>query len=348
MSPLLLFCLTSALVIGLLIAFIQPHLSFLSETDIPANTTTQTQTLLPLTTLYTTQTVNVRSCASSDCKVVGTYPPDTSIDITNPANGKITDISQLPQWVVFSYTDSNGTNVEGYISNTLLSEHKILQAPTAPTTQSISGNSQSKKSLQSVIAEWSPSVALIACSFSNGDIDFGSGFLTRYNGSIAVVTNKHVVVDENTGYGPSQCSVEIPGDGKNYYSEDINEIKISSDGFDWGYISVPDGDTYFNSIADKKLSLCQEQAQTGDSVAVLGYPDYAGQFSDPTVTQGIISGYAEPYYTTSAQIESGNSGGVALNTDKDCYIGIPSAVQTGNYANLGRILDADIPFSLSY
>ena len=113
----------------------------------------------------------------------------------------------------------------------------------------------------------------------------------------------------------------------------------------------------FQSLTEMLILIVQQkliypfarlEEQTGDNVIILGYPDYAGQFTEPTATTGIISGYASPYYTTSTQIESGNSGGVAIDPDKDCYIGIPSAVKTGNYANLGRILSAGAVFKLSY
>ena len=211
--------------------------------------------------------------------------------------------------------------------------------------------------LSAIITEWSSNVALIVCNFSDGSVDFGSGFLYQYpNDSIVVITNKHVLEEETTGYDAVSCSVEIPGDGNNYYTI-INTYPASNNPFhvgnvgDWGYLEVTNGDSYFNSTAEnanKNLTICQQQEQTGDNVVVLGYPDYAGQFTNPTATQGIISGYAPPYYTTSAQIESGNSGGVAIDSKKDCYVGIPSAVKIGNYANLGRILNADIPFTLPY
>ena len=180
-----------------------------------------------------------------------------------------------------------------------------------------------------------------------GILNFGSGFLYQNNNGISVVTNKHVITDAN-GNAPTTCSVEIPGDGSNSYTVAGTFTKISTDGYDWGVIPITDGDVYLNSIAKANLPLCQTQEQTGDSVVILGYPDYAGQFTEPTATTGIISGYASPYYTTSTQLESGNSGGVAIDPDKDCYIGIPSAVKTGNYANLGRILSAGAVFKLSY
>ncbi len=216
-------------------------------------------------------------------------------------------------------------------------------APTAttPTTPS----------LPKIISEWSPNVALVLCSYSDGTADFGSGFLYKNNVGTAVFTNAHVFTEESTGDNATSCSFQIPGDSQHYTVTDPsingNQFQIGNNN-DWGFIEVANGDSYFNGIANKNLTICQQQEQTGDSVVILGYPDYAGQFINPTATQGIISGYASPYYTTSAQIESGNSGGVVIDPEKDCYIGIPSAVQIGNYSNLGRILNADVLFNLDY
>jgi len=204
--------------------------------------------------------------------------------------------------------------------------------------------------LPSIIKQWSPNVALIVCKYSDGSGGFGSGFLYQVNDVIKVITNRHVISEATA------CAIVIPGDDDNHYKiantpSASNNLFHFGDVGDWGYLEVKDGDPYFNNIAgaaNKNLTICQQQEQTGDNIIVLGYPDYAGQFTDPTATQGIISGYAAPYYTTSAQIESGNSGGVAVDTNKDCYVGIPSAVQTGNYANLGRILNASVIFNLPY
>jgi hypothetical protein len=208
-----------------------------------------------------------------------------------------------------------------------------------------------------IVSKWSPNVALILCNFSDGTADFGSGFLYNSpNYGILVYTNKHVLLNETTGLATTSCSVQIPGDTQYYtvnntFTTNNDPINGSLDGTDWGSIEISNGDGALNETAisaGKNLTICQKKEQTGDNVIILGYPDYAGQFTNPTATEGIISGYASPYYTTSAQIESGNSGGVAIDPDKDCYIGIPSAVKIGNYANLGRILNANTLFKLNY
>ncbi|KKS24033.1 MAG: hypothetical protein UU82_C0013G0001, partial [Candidatus Nomurabacteria bacterium GW2011_GWC2_41_8] len=62
-----------------------------------------------------------------------------------------------------------------------------------------------------------------------------------------------------------------------------------------------------------------------------------------TVTDGIVSGVETDnngvhYYKTSAKIDHGNSGGIAIE-DSGCVIGIPTFVQQGELESIGRILD---------
>lgn len=287
---------------------------------------------------YLQSTAKVRSCASISCDPpIGTYPINTGFPL-NYASA-----NNLPDWVQISWLDNNGKIANGYIGKAILGENEVaVQSSTQSNSQP-----QKPKTLPGIIAEWSPHVALVLCKYSDGSSAFGSGYLNQFtDGTINILTNKHVITDDY-GYIATSCSVEIPGDGDSYYTEYSDNLKTGDVG-DWGFIVVADGSTYFNNIAKSNLQVCQQQEQTGDSIVVLGYPDYAGQFTQPTATQGIISGYAPPYYTTSAQIESGNSGGTAIDTNKDCYVGIPTAVKIGDYANLGRILNANVPFKLPY
>ena len=99
-------------------------------------------------------------------------------------------------------------------------------------------------------------------------------------------------------------------------------------------------------------------AAIGSQVVILGYPVFAqvklssagGSLitSSPTVTEGLISGYSPtsqalglPYfdYYTSAKIDSGNSGGIALMEENGqiCGLGLPTWLSTGNYENIGIV-----------
>jgi hypothetical protein len=75
----------------------------------------------------------------------------------------------------------------------------------------------------------------------------------------------------------------------------------------------------------------------------LGYPTI-GSSGSITVTEGIVSGIEGDYYVTSAKIDHGNSGGVAILTKDDCYLGIPTFVKNnGGFESLGRILKSTFP-----
>jgi len=212
------------------------------------------------------------------------------------------------------------------------------------------------KSLVSVIQEWKPRVAKISCVWKNtaGRIygtGGGSGFVFKEKNNqtehIWVMTNKHVFLDEGR-YTPYSCTIKFPGD------ETLFEILFSSgkyltiDPLDVGFIEITQPDTYIQSITSiKKVfteSFCAYTPSLGEKVAILGYPTI-GTVGDITATEGIISGYDSDYYITSAKIEHGNSGGIALSTEKNCILGIPTFVRKGEIETLGRILSAQTIFS---
>ena len=80
----------------------------------------------------------------------------------------------------------------------------------------------------------------------------------------------------------------------------------------------------------------------GDNICVLGYPSVGGSGSRVTITytRGTISGYdRNPFgiiLKTDAEINSGNSGGAALN-DRFELVGIPSSVIGEDTGQLGYI-----------
>ena len=81
--------------------------------------------------------------------------------------------------------------------------------------------------------------------------------------------------------------------------------------------------------------------QLGDSIKIYGYPVTSGGYN-LTVTEGIISSFSDDgNILTSAKIDSGNSGGFAIDQN-GCFLGIPSAVIEGKYQNLGVIISTTI------
>ncbi len=198
--------------------------------------------------------------------------------------------------------------------------------------------------LPSIIKEWRPRVVLIVCD----QIQWGSGTLIKFNDSdyIDVVTNKHVVKINNNL--PNNCYIYLP------FKESGTGYKLSVWGsnieeslkYDWATIPLKLPNEYTKSTAPTEDYICKEKALIGDKIIILGYPAI-GSSEDITVTEGIISGYDEEFYITSAKVEQGNSGGATILLKDNCYLGIPTLAITGLVESLARILDARIILGLS-
>jgi S1-C subfamily serine protease len=188
------------------------------------------------------------------------------------------------------------------------------------------------------------SVVNIICDNKNG----GSGTLFTEDGYI--LTNNHVIS------GSTYCLVTLPNTATGapleiYNAEpiifpnlskkyDIAILKIDKaftdkDGKSWGVYP-----TVF-PVYTAPSSCDTLTPQLGDSVTIYGYPVTSGGYN-LTITDGIISSFTDDnYILTSAKVDSGNSGGLALYQDK-CFLGIPSDVVSGNYQNLGVIIPSYI------
>lgn len=188
-------------------------------------------------------------------------------------------------------------------------------------------------------------VVNILCDDGSG----GSGTIITSEGEI--LTNNHVI--EDTTY----CFVTIPDPetgfaDKIYHAKPLvaskfsNEYDIAilnidgsytdSDGKIWG--EYP---TSFPAFVTPNSCSTSTPSRLGDSVLIYGYPVTSGGYN-LTITDGIISSFADDgTILTSAKIDSGNSGGMAIDQN-GCFIGIPSAVQSGDYQNLGVIIPPSI------
>ena len=203
-----------------------------------------------------------------------------------------------------------------------------------------------KVDLPAIIAEWRPRMAYIECSFSTtkGEIyqvSSGSGIVTlSSDGSRAIITNKHVLLASYGNSAPiydaSSCFATFPGNNKKYNFDSENITKRED--VDLGGLFFSSPDNYILNLTKNYFEQCTNNS-VGDSIIILGYPSYGTGNKDITVTEGIISGYDFPYYTTSAKLEHGNSGGAAISVKNDCYIGIPTGAIAGEIESLGRILD---------
>lgn len=199
--------------------------------------------------------------------------------------------------------------------------------------------------LVSVIKEWRPKVAKITCEWRSRSgsrylSSGGSGFifseLSSSGSRTWALTNKHVFIID--GNAPSVCSVKLPDDSSVYTMEFSEDTFRTFSDLDIGLIEIKNPNNYAKQIASTKAEpFCRYTASIGEKMAILGYPGIGNQ-NDITATEGIISGYDGDYYITSAKIEMGNSGGIAVSTENNCILGIPTFVKAGKLETLGRIL----------
>lgn len=189
------------------------------------------------------------------------------------------------------------------------------------------------------------SVVNIWCDNDQG----GSGTIFTTDG--IVLTNNHVI------NGSTLCKITIPnlltGGIEEIYEAtsiivpklsekyDVATLKINAaytdlDGKIWGTYPA----TFSPFILPKTCDVGQP-SRLGDSVRIYGYPVTSGGFN-LTITDGIISSFTnDGDILTSAQIDSGNSGGLAIDQN-GCWLGMPSAVVSGDYQNLGVIIPGNI------
>jgi len=185
----------------------------------------------------------------------------------------------------------------------------------------------------------------ILCDTGNG----GSGTLFTADGT--VLTNNHVIT------GATTCQVTIPdpvtGQIVSIYNAspvivpklskeyDIATLKIDasytdSRGKTWGVYPTTFSHFILPSTCDISIP-----SKLGDTVKIYGYPVTSGGYN-LTVTDGVISSFKDNGdILTSAKVDSGNSGGLAIDQN-GCWLGIPSAVESGNYQNLGVIIPGDV------
>jgi hypothetical protein len=315
--------------------------------------------------------------------------PINKNDKSSPAIVIIVALIGLAILVGFiSYITSSGQPNNQTNTNTTSTQQASTNSDINNTTgQNVisSSSNNTSKSLPDIVAEWQKSTAYVECYWNYPNMtpfkwylkESGSGLLANFNSVPTIITNRHIAYNSQYGMA-TQCDVAFPNDNYQFYditlvdepsytsylipSEPVvipetpahGKIQFTSDGSDIAYLSgmkesVTNPTLSLNARARNDHFACDSNPPTGESIVVLGYPDYgtnAGQFQsvlstiDPTVTEGIIAGQDGIYLTTSAKIDPGNSGGLAIDETNDCYIGIPTAIEVGEAGTLGRILPA--------
>jgi len=199
-------------------------------------------------------------------------------------------------------------------------------------------------SASAVIKEWRPRVAAVRCVWPVKDgkqaAKLGTAVLmpSQTSASPVLLTSKHVLTSLNEL--PESCALTFP-DHEEKVEVRAEGLAVSDTKYDWGKITLSNPPTYATVLAATPATRCTAAPLTGDSVIILGYPKI-GIKADITATEGIVSGFESDYYITSAKVERGNSGGAAILTKQNCYLGIPTFVDVGEAESLARILDQSV------
>ncbi len=183
-------------------------------------------------------------------------------------------------------------------------------------------------------------IVWVDCQDADGARErFGSGTigLTKNTAKgLTITTNFHV-----SGSPTSFCIVKLP-EAPSYAKLGVPRFALIGK-YDPNY---PEVDIALLHLFDAKekfgsfpLPYCQSsEIKIGDRITLLGYPSFGG--NTLTITDGIISGTIQtkwgPRYKTSAKIDLGNSGGLAIDNNNRCVIGIPTWTKFGG--ELGEAL----------
>ena len=203
-------------------------------------------------------------------------------------------------------------------------------------------------------------VVNVYCPYSGEPMSFdsegfgGSGTVVTDSG--IVLTNSHVIPQDKENINTNQegCFVIFPdqktGSPKEVYLAEPMVLNDISDTYDLAFLVInnvyvgPDGTkcgTYpktFPTLTDDNCD--SDELELGQKILVYGYPSSTGGIS-LTVTEGLVSTMTSDGIFTSAKIDQGNSGGLATDTN-GCFIGVPSAVSSGEFESFGIIVPANI------
>ena len=176
----------------------------------------------------------------------------------------------------------------------------------------------------------------------------GSGTLLTKDG--LVLTNAHVIPQDGNGNPKGTCVVVLPdaqGKVKAIYSGqpvlapgwshdyDLAFIKINGPYTNELGLTQGEYPTSFPNIRD--LGCVNNTPKLGDKVQVLGYPFISAGGTYLTVTSGEVSSFPDDgTLVTSAKVDHGNSGGLAVD-ERGCMLGVPSAISNDGSESLGVI-----------
>lgn len=241
----------------------------------------------------------------------------------------VSDIQSRQQ--VLTEAVEEGVLSQEEIANQVALQDQFLNQELNELQSSISN--QSNLDLSAIVAQWNPYVFRLTCEYNLSGrrlISRGSAVMTNLGDSLRVTTNAHVLTEDNLI--ADRCLLSQP---ESQVSITIERSSFMIDNDTDKATFIVDGDIVAPSVEAPRI--CQESPKIGDQIVTLGYPAIGSQEAI-TATEGIMSGFDGIYFTTSAKIERGNSGGAAILTENNCLLGLPTLVVAGRIESLARIL----------
>lgn len=172
----------------------------------------------------------------------------------------------------------------------------------------------------------------------------GSGSATILNSSGLILTNNHVVVDDEE---EALDAFEICFTFKNRTASDKPICEYTADliarneDMDLALLQIRNRDIRGNRVGSLPFLSIDDNLtiEVGDDISIIGYPGTGGETI--TTTKGQVSGFEKrddvQYVKTDTDISGGNSGGTAINADGQ-FVGVPTYVRSA-IENLGYMLD---------
>ena len=215
------------------------------------------------------------------------------------------------------------------------------------TFQKYAFNQENLRAIKTIVS--------IYCAEGDKKTITGSGTIISEDGLI--LTNSHVIHELGHDYVPTDdhhCIIVIPdhetGLPDKVYTGHAMFSETISDSHDLAFVQI-DGPYYedgeaqapYPAVFDAYTTMrpCPEP-QLGEPLRVYGYPGLLGGRS-LIVTDGLVSGFLDDDRTavvTSAKINRGNSGGLAV-TEDGCVVGVPSRVRSDEIEAYGIIFSND-------
>lgn len=197
-----------------------------------------------------------------------------------------------------------------------------------------------------------PAVVNIYCKSSNEEMSMQGGSGVLFSSEGVMLTNAHIFPQDDEYYYLDEedgCVVILPNEqgesGEMYWAQPYVFIGPSEE-YDLAILKIyaayknEEGEILGTITQPFPEYACENyDVKLGDEVRILGYPQINEDFEyeNLVVTEGIVSSISEDYIFTSAQVEKGSSGGMAID-EHGCMIGVPSGVMSGEYQTLGMII----------